>query len=199
MSADVGLKSPVRHKWTWVEMLVSSLLSLTASLVLSVDAWVLAANSNAELSCNISKAISCSTVAKAWQSTLLGFPNAFLGLIAEPVVITVAIASLAGVVFPRRFLVIANWVYGIGFVFAYWLFYQAYFVIGALCPWCLLVTVTTTTVFLTMVRVNILENNFKLKPAMQERLSYWLRLNADSWLAAILIALIAAAVISKYF
>lgn len=199
MSAEASLKLPVRHKWTWVEMLISSLLSLTASLVLSIDAWVLAANANAPLSCNISATISCGTVAKAWQSTLLGFPNAYLGLIAEPVVITVAVASLAGVVFPRRFLVIANWVYGIGFVFAYWLFYQAYFVIGALCPWCLLVTVTTTTVFLTMVRINVLENNFRLRPAMQERMAYLMRLNADSWLAALLIAVIAAAVVSKYF
>lgn len=37
--------------------------------------------------------------------------------------------------------------YSISFVFAYWLFFQSYFVIGALCPWCLTITVTTTLVF----------------------------------------------------
>ena len=189
----------VRHKWTWVEMLISSLISLVASLVLSIDAWVLAADANAELSCNISATISCGVVAKAWQSTLLGFPNAFLGLIAEPVVITVAVASLAGVIFPRRFLVIANTVYGIGFVFAYWLFYQAYFNIGALCPWCLAVTVTTTTVFLTMFRVNVLEGNFKLPKKVQAKLEYLMRVHADSGLAILLVTMILAAIISKYF
>lgn len=190
--------SIVKHKWTWVEMLVSSLISLIASLVLSVDAWILAAAPDTSLSCDISATISCGTVAKAWQSTLLGFPNAFIGLIAEPVVITIAVASLAGVVFPRRFLIIANSVYGIGFIFAYWLFQQAYFEIGALCPWCLAVTITTTTVFLTGFRINVLENNFRFPKKLQEKLEFLMRIHADSWLAAILISMILAAIVSKY-
>ena len=57
----------VKHKWTWVEMLISSVISLVASLVLSIDAWVLAANPNAELGCNISATISCGTVAESWH------------------------------------------------------------------------------------------------------------------------------------
>ena len=90
---EVAVHQPVRHKWTYVEMLVSSLLSLTASLVLSIDAWKLAANPHTALSCNISATLNCGKVALAWQSTLLGWPNAFLGLMAEPVVITLAIAE----------------------------------------------------------------------------------------------------------
>jgi hypothetical protein len=39
-------------------------------------------------------------VAQAWQVSVLGFPNAFLGLIAEPVVVTLAVAALGGVRFP---------------------------------------------------------------------------------------------------
>jgi uncharacterized membrane protein len=179
-------------------MLVSSAISLVASLVLSIDAWVLASNPDANLSCNISATISCGAVADSWQAKLLGFPNAFIGLMAEPVVITIAVASLVGVVFPRRFLVIANLIYGVGFLFAYWLFYEAYFNIGALCPWCLAVTITTTTVFLTGVRINVLEGNFRFPPKVQEKAEYLMRLHADSWLAAILISVIAAAVLSKY-
>lgn len=187
----------VKHKWTWVEMLISSAISLVASLVLAVDAWKLAGNPNEDLSCNISATISCGAVAQSWQATLLGFPNAFIGLMAEPVVITVAVAALLGVAFPRRFLVVANLAYGIGFVFAYWLFYQSYFYIGALCPWCLTVTVTTTTVFLTGVRINVLEGNFGLPPKIQSRAEYLMRIHADSWLAAILISIILSAALSK--
>ena len=40
--------------------------------------------------------------------------------------------------------------YTIGLLFAYWLFYQAYFKIGALCPWCLLITVTTPSYMFVM-------------------------------------------------
>ncbi len=74
-------------------------------------------------------------------------------------VITIAVAALGGVRFPRWFMLSAQVVYSIGLVFAYWLFYQAYFVIGAMCPWCMLITITTTLVFASMTRVNILEGN----------------------------------------
>ena len=121
-------------------MLVSSVLSLVASFVLSVDALRLAEDPNAALGCNINSVISCGTVAAAWQSQVLGFPNAFLGLITEPVVITIAVAGLAGVRFPRWFMLTAQVFYTIGLLFAYWLFHQAMFEIGALCPWCMLVT-----------------------------------------------------------
>ena len=190
--------TPVRYKWTWVEMLVSSLLSLVASFVLSVDAWRLAKNPNTDLSCNVSATLNCGKVAEAWQSSVLGFPNAFLGLIAEPVVITVAIAALSGVVFRRWFLLTAQGFYAIGFVFAYWLFYQSYTDIGALCPWCLLVTFTTTTVFMTMTRINILENNFGFSDNVHARLSRLLHLNVDSATVLIVWATLASLIIFRY-
>ena len=187
-----------RHRGAYIEMLVSSALGLVAALVLSVDAIVLAADPNAALSCNISSTISCAKVGITWQANLLGFPNAFLGLIAEPVVITVAIAALGGVRFPRWFMNTAMAFYSIGLIFAYWLFYEAYFVIGALCPWCLLVTVTTTTVFMSLLRVNLAENTFRFSERAYERVQFLLRIGADIWLTVLLIAVMAAMVIFRY-
>ena len=188
--------SPPRHTWAYLEMLISSVLGLVASLVLSVDAVVLAANPEANLSCNINAKISCGAVGTSWQANLLGFPNAFLGLIAEPVVITVAVAALGGVRFPRWFMISAQAVYSIGFVFAYWLFFQAYFVIGALCPWCLLITVTTTLVFVSMTRVNLLDGNLgaTLQRVTRKPLAY----GADVGGTVILIAILAAMVLARY-
>lgn len=188
----------MRHTGAYTEMLVSSVLGLIASLVLSAEAITLAANPTAALSCDISSKISCSVVGLSWQANLLGFPNAFLGLIAEPVVITVAIAALGGVRFPRWFMITAQAFYFIGFVFAYWLFYEAYFQIGALCPWCLLVTVTTTLVFISMTRVNLLDNNFGLSERAHERVTYWLRLGVDVWISVLIIAVMAAMIILRY-
>ncbi len=105
-------------------MLFSACLSLYASFVLSTDAIRLAANPKVGLPCNLNEVINCSAVARSWQAGLFGFPNAFLGLMAEPVVITIAVASLAGVRFPRGFMLAAQIVYGLGFVFAYWLFFE---------------------------------------------------------------------------
>ena len=192
--------APVRapHRWVYAEMLVFAVISLFASFVLAIDAIELAADPNAQFSCDISATISCSKVGLSWQANLLGFPNAYLGLMAEPVVITIAVAGLSGVRFPRWIMLGAQIVYSIGFVFAYWLFFQSYFVIGALCPWCLLVTVTTTLVFASITRVNLLDNNLGLSPRAHAAVSRWLRLGVDTWITVILIAIMAAMVIYQY-
>jgi len=187
----------VRHRWTYVEMLLSSLLSLAASLVLTIDARILAGDPDAVFSCDISSKISCGTVAESWQATLLGFPNAFLGLIFEPIVITIAVASLGGVRFPRWFMLGAHALYTIAIAFAYWLFLQAYFVIGALCPWCLLVTVATTLVFASITRVNILDGNLRLG-RLHPRVVRWLELGVDTAVVVLVIGVIAGMVAYRY-
>ena len=149
------------YRKTYVAMLISSVLSLIASLVLSIDAWKLAGNPNSKFACDINAVVSCGKVAKAWQSTLLGFPNSFIGLMTEPVVITIAVAGLGLVTFPKLFLRVAHVVYGAGLLFALWLLSQSFFVIKAFCPWCLLVTVSTVTVFSTMTRINLVEKDRK--------------------------------------
>ena len=185
-----------RHTGAYIEMLVSSLLGLVASLVLSIDAIKIAENPDVILSCDISSKISCTTVGSTWQANLLGFPNAFLGLITEPIVITVAVAALGGVRFPRWFMLIAQTFYSIGFLFAYWLFYQAYFVIGALCPWCLLITVTTTLVFTSLTCVNLADGHLgaRLQRITRKPLAYGLDIAGT----VIWLALLAAMVITKY-
>lgn len=198
VAAGPGTRPAPPHRTAYTIMLVSALASLLASLVLSVDAWRLAADPNVELSCNLNAALSCGTVAQAWQAQVLGFPNAFLGLMAEPVVITVAVAGLAGVRFPKWFLNAAMGVYLIGFGFALWLFFQSFVVIGSLCPWCLLVTVSTTTVFTSLLRVTIMENTFRLPEPLHERLTGLLRVGADYAGEVVLLVLLAAAILLKY-
>lgn len=195
-----GALQRFRHSNTviWTTMLLASVASLWASFVLSIDAVVLAENPAAELGCNINAVISCGTVATAWQSSLLGFPNAFLGLIAEPVVLTIAVASLGGVKFPRWFMFAAQIVYLIGFLFAYWLFYQAMFVIGALCPWCMLVTVATTLVFFEMTHVNIRDNNLFLPRRLQAAAAGAVRANLDLLLVVVWLLALALIIVLKY-
>lgn len=200
LSAEVEDEAPAQPKRyqvaAFVEMLLSSALGLVASLVLSIDAIALAKDPLTDLSCNISQKISCATVGLSDQANLFGFPNAFLGLMTEPVVITIAVAGLGGVRFPRWFMVTAQVIYTIGLAFAYWLFYEAYFNIGALCPWCLLITVTTTLVFASMTRINILEGN--LGEGVRQRLERPLRLGADVAGVVLIIAVLAAMVVYKY-
>lgn len=179
-------------------MLISALLSLTASFVLSVDAVALAADPHAALACNINAVLSCGTVGASWQAGVFGFPNAFLGLIAEPVVITIAVASLGGVTFPRWFMASAQLVYTFGLGFAYWLFFQAFFVIGALCPWCLLVTVSTTLVFTSLTHVNIRDGNLYLPERAARTARALIAHDLDVLVVTVWLVLVAAMVVLSY-
>lgn len=184
--------------WIFTSMLVSALLSLTASFVLSVDALALAADPRAALACNINAVLSCGTVGASWQASLFGFPNAFLGLIAEPVVITLAVAGLGGVRFPRWFMFSAQVVYTLGLVFAYWLFFQAFFVIGALCPWCLLVTLSTTLVFTSLTHVNIRDGNLFLPEPVSRTARALIAHDLDVLLVTLWLVGITAMVVIRY-
>lgn len=182
----------IRHdnRFIFTTMLLSACISLLASFVLAIDAVEIAANPDVLLSCDISAALSCGEVARSWQAQLFGFPNAFLGLVAEPVVITIAVASLGGVRFPRWFMAAAQTVYTLGLIFAYWLFTQSFFVIGALCPWCLLVTVSTTLVFTTLTHVNVRDDNLYLPRRLQTRAQWAIDHEVDvivvwTWLLAL--------------
>lgn len=184
--------------WIFTTMLISAVLSLIAAFVLSVESWHLAANPDAALSCSVNAIINCASVMEHPTSELFGFPNSYLGLIAEPIVITVAVAGLAGVRFPRSFMAAAQVGYGAGFIFAYYLFFVSVFEIGALCPWCLLVTLSTTLVFMSLLHYNIREENLYLNPKTSEILQRWVKRGYDRLFTAILLAACVFLVLFKY-
>ena len=147
-----------RRAWrrrTSLEMIISGSIGLFTSFVLSIEAWQLAADSSARFGCDISSVLSCSAVAQTWQARILGFPNAFLGIFFEAVVLAISVAIFAGVKFPRWYMLGTNLLYTIALFFAFWLFGQSYFIIQVLCPWCLLITLTTTLVFGGITRINV--------------------------------------------
>lgn len=200
MTSTLTVANRARHSdaTIWGVMLLSSLASLVASFVLAVDAIKLAENPSTDLGCNINAVLSCGTVGSSWQASVFGFPNAFLGLIAEPVVITIAVACLAGVRFPRWFMLSAQVIYTLGLALAYWLFYQAMFHIGALCPWCLVITVATTLVFFEITHVNIRDGNLYLPPRAQRALASAVSANLDLMLVIVWLLSLGLLIVLKY-
>lgn len=198
MAVDLHLEEPVSYRKTYITMLVSSIFSLAASLVLSVDSITLAKNAGSKLFCDINAVVSCGKVALSWQSNLLGFPNAFLGLICEPVVITLAMAGLGRTKFPKWFLKAALAIYFIGLSFALWLLSQSFFVIKAFCPWCLVVTISTVTVFSTMLRINLYENTFNLSPERYEKVGNFLHRGWDYVVVSAIYSILILAILFKY-
>lgn len=186
------------NRWIFISMLIGAIGSLIAAFVLSKEAIELAANPDAVLSCSVNIIVNCATVALHPTANLLGFPNSFLGMMSEPIVITVAIAGLAGVKFPRKFMFAAQIAYTLGLAFALWLFGISYFVIGALCPWCLLVTATTMFVWFAMTRYNIRENNLYLSKRVAKWAHGVIDRDYDKMILFSLIVLMIVAIIGKY-
>ena len=189
-----------RHsdKWIFGTMLVSAFLSLLAAFVLSIDAWKIAENPDLALSCDINAVLSCGDVARSWQATLFGFPNSYLGLMFEPMVITLAAAGLAGVKFPRWIMLTAQTIYLLALIFALWLFSQSMLVIGALCPWCLLITFSTSLVFISLTHYNIKENNLFFSKKLHNRSNWWLWKDYDLYLAIGWVVLLVVLIVVKY-
>lgn len=186
------------NRWIFASMLVGAILSLIAAFVLSVEAIQLAKNPDATLSCSVNVVLNCATVALHPSAELFGFPNSFLGLIAEPVVITVAIAGLAGIAFPRRFMFAAQIGYTLGFIFAIYLFFTSMFIIGALCPWCLLVTASTTFVWFSITRYNVRENNLYLPKKLQKAAYTFVEKDYDKLVLGALMVALVASILLKY-
>lgn len=186
------------NRWIFTSMLVGAALSLLAAFVLSVEAIQLARDPNSNVSCSVNVVLNCATVNNHPTGTMFGFPNSFIGMIAEPIVITVAIAGLAGIRFPRLFMVTAQIFYTAGLVFALYLLYLSMFVIGALCPWCLLVTLTTILVWFAITRYNLRENNLYLPKKIQKNAHVWLDRDYDKFLMAVIIFVIIAGILLKY-
>ena len=198
---DPQLLSPAPTRWvrrTAIEMIVSGLVGLYTSFVLSIEAWHLAANPSATFSCDISSVLSCGKVAATSQARLLGFPNAFLGILFESVVLTISVALLAGVRFPRWFMVGAQALYTVGLLFALWLFTQSYFVIHALCPWCLLITFTTTLVWAGLTRFNVRERNLPLPASLGAGARRFVASGNDWFVTGAFVVVLLAMIVIRY-
>lgn len=194
---DPDLTAPAPQRWrarTATEMVVSGLFGMLASFVLSIEAWTLAGDSGATFSCDVNSVLSCSTVARTWQAQILGFPNAFLGILFEAVVLAVSVAMLAGVRFPRWYMLGVEALYTIALFFALWLFSQSYFVIHVLCPWCLLITLTTTLVWAGLTRINIRDNVIPTSPAVRR----FVAAGNDWFITGLFLFIVVAALVARY-
>lgn len=195
------LLGPAPVPWirrTAIEMVVCGILGLITSFVLSVEALRLAENPGLLLICDLNAGISCQKVAVSWQAQLFGFPNAYLGIAAEAIVVTVATGLLAGARYARWFMLSAEVIYTLGFIFAVWLFAQSWGVIGALCPWCLMITYTTTLVWAGLTRINIREGHIRFPGSAGPAAVRFVAAGYDWFITAALLLILTVLVLAKY-
>ena len=179
-------------------MLLGGIAALIAAFTLTIEKFHLYEDPNAILSCSINVVLNCTTVMQTWQSHVFGFPNMLIGLIAFPVLITIATLGLSGVKFPRWFLIAASIALFLGTIFAYWLFFSSVYVIQVLCPWCLIVTTSMTVMLASFLHFNLKENTYKLKDDLNKKVQYFLKSGFHQMIVLSWIALMVVLVFLKF-
>lgn len=130
-----------------VLLLGAGLVGLVAAIALMVEKIQLLKDPTYIPTCNVSPILSCGSVMATPQAEAFGFPNPILGIAGFAAVAVVGGAVLAGTGFRLWFWVGAQIGVTFAVVFIHWLIYQSVYVIGALCPYCLIVWAVTIPIF----------------------------------------------------
>ena len=135
---DYPTARPVRAgSAVWI--LIAGAVGLTAAITLTIEKVKLLENPAYVPSCSINPVLSCGSVMVTPQAAEFGFPNSLIGVVAFSVVVVAGVLAVAKVALPQWFW--AGLAAGtlLGAVFIHWLIYQSLYVIGALCPYCMVV------------------------------------------------------------
>jgi len=140
-------------------LIVTGVVGWIAAFALTVEKFVTLTNPTAPLGCDFSVLVQCRANLESWQGSLFGFPNPVIGLAAWIAPLVVGVAILAGARFARWFWVLFNLGIVAALAFVIWLISQSMFVLGTLCPWCMVTWSVTIPLFWAVTLYNLREGN----------------------------------------
>ncbi|GAB2548369.1 vitamin K epoxide reductase family protein [Brachybacterium huguangmaarense] len=152
IDAELAAEARSRRRADWgttgLVLLIGGAIAWIGALILTVEKMHLLADPGLKLGCDVNPFISCGSVMMTWQaSTFFGIPNMAIGLAGFAIMGAAGSLILSRAALPAWF----RWAVlgGMAFAFAFihWLAISAIFVIGALCPWCMLVWAMTAPMF----------------------------------------------------
>lgn len=146
------------------------IIGLIASFVLTYDKIHVLTDKGYEPSCNINPILSCGSVMKTEQASLLGVPNTVFGLIAFSMLLTFGFLLAGGAKVKKWVWIGAQVAATVGVIFMHYLFFQGVYRINAICPWCFVVWIITIPTFWYITLYNLHERNINL-PASMSKLS----------------------------
>lgn len=152
-TAIVGHTSSNR-RLGWL-MVITGITGWLASAVLVLEKLEVLKDPNHTTVCDVNPWISCGQVMQRWQSSVFGFPNMFIGIVAFAIIITVGMALLSGARFARWYWLGLQAGVTLGFAFVVWLWSQALYDIHILCPFCMIVWAAMIPMFVWVTIRNI--------------------------------------------
>ncbi|MFP7760705.1 vitamin K epoxide reductase family protein [Marisediminicola sp. LYQ134] len=130
-----------------VFLVIAGAGGFVAAFALTVERIASLADPRAVLACDFSLLVQCGANLESPQGAVFGFPNPLLGIAGFTAVIAVGVGVLAGGRFARWFWALFTVGVTLAFAFVLWLIGQSIFVLGTLCPWCMVVWAVTIPLF----------------------------------------------------
>jgi uncharacterized membrane protein len=139
-STEVAQAPPIElrtlGRGPWVVALLAALAGMAFTTIQIMEKIDILKHPGKVLICDVNSTMSCTEVLNAWQSSVLGPPNALIGAIMFALLGAAALAGLLGSQLSRAYLA-AVWGLAIFFLcFTSWFMYETAFSIGRLCIWC---------------------------------------------------------------
>lgn len=128
-------------------LVIAGVIGWWAAFQLTLEKLHALANPGTAASCDFNVLVQCTKNLDSWQGSVLGFPNPIIGLAAWIAPIVVGMAILSGARFARWFWLAFEAGITLAFVFVVWLITQSIFVLGTLCPWCMVTWAVTIPTF----------------------------------------------------
>jgi uncharacterized membrane protein len=120
-------------------LIVAGVIGMFASFTLTYETIHVLTTASYVPSCNLNPILSCGSVMKTEQASLLGIPNSIFGLVAFSMLLTFGLLLLGGAKLHAWVWRGAQLAATLGVIFMHYLVIQAVFVIQTLCPWCLVI------------------------------------------------------------
>ncbi len=157
-------------------LIICGLIGLAAAFVLTYDKIHVLKNPLYDPPCNINPVLSCGSVMKTEQASLLGIPNTIFGLIGFTALITFGFLLLGGAKVQKWVWQVAQGAATVGVLFMHYLFFQGVYRINAICPWCFVTWMITIPIFMYVTVYNLQSDNLPLPKSWQPT-SKWIQRN----------------------
>lgn len=160
-------------------MIIAGIIGCLASFALTYDKIHVLQDPNYNPGCNINPILSCGSVMKTEQASLLGVPNPIFGLVAFSMLFTLGVVLAAGAKLKRWIWIAIQLGALAGVVFMHYLFFQGVYRINAICPWCFVVWMITIPVFWYVTVYNLQQRVFRLPKALNKPADFAVRHHGD--------------------
>ncbi|MDP4589067.1 MAG: vitamin K epoxide reductase family protein [Candidatus Nanopelagicales bacterium] len=167
METELEINRRSYRQTAWI-LVVGGIIGIFASIELIIQKISVLSDPTFVPNCDINPVLSCGSVISTEQASLFGFPNPVLGVIGFTVVIMFGALLFAGVELPRSMWLGLNFGALAGVIFVIWLVSQSLYVIGALCPWCMVVWAITIPIFWQVTTDNLASNRLSLGKSLSE-------------------------------